>query len=199
MVRSTKHGHMTHRLKYWVRLTEVLTLQWILFDLLNINSQKKMKCGGTGDTKQADPAVQEICDSVSCRTMSLFAANKACLWWWFYIICAQVKGQVENKTGKKYNTFKAKSYKTQVVAGTNYFVKVRFCGILSSTCSLKLISHFLKVHVGGEEHVHLRIFKGLPHTGGALEVHGFQESKTHHDPIVYFDWASRMTISLVPA
>lgn len=98
-----------------------------------------MLCGGPSDVKEADKEVQHICDSV--------------------------KTQVEAKTGKKYQTFEAKSYKTQVVAGTNYFVKV---------------------HVGGEDHIHIRVFKGLPHTGGELQVHGFQESKAHHDPIEYF-------------
>lgn len=98
-----------------------------------------MKCGGTGDHNPADPEIQGICDSV--------------------------KGQVEAKTGKSYDTFVAKSYKTQVVAGTNYFVKV---------------------HVGGEEHLHLRIFKSLPHAGSNLEVHGCQESKRHDDPIEHF-------------
>ncbi|XP_072307459.1 cystatin-B-like [Eucyclogobius newberryi] len=98
-----------------------------------------MICGGTGYVKPADPEVQGICDSV--------------------------KGQVEEKTGKKYETFVAKTYTTQVVAGTNYFVKI---------------------HVGGDDHVHVRIFKGLPHTGGELKVHGLQEAKSHHDEIGYF-------------
>uniref|UniRef100_A0AAV2L6D8 Cystatin-B n=1 Tax=Knipowitschia caucasica TaxID=637954 RepID=A0AAV2L6D8_KNICA len=78
-----------------------------------------MKCGGTSTVKPADPEIQGICESV--------------------------KEKVEEKANKKYATFEAKSYTTQVVAGTNYFVKV---------------------HVGGDDHVHLRIFKGLPHTGG---------------------------------
>lgn len=37
----------------------------------------------------------------------------------------KVKSAVEDKVGKKLDTYTPVSYKTQVVAGTNYFVKVR--------------------------------------------------------------------------
>ena len=36
----------------------------------------------------------------------------------------KVKAAVEEKVGKKLETYSPVSYKTQVVAGTNYFVKV---------------------------------------------------------------------------
>ena len=36
----------------------------------------------------------------------------------------QIRAELEEKLGKKFSSFKAKSYKTQVVAGTNFFVKV---------------------------------------------------------------------------
>lgn len=39
---------------------------------------------------------------------------------------AQVKSQLEEKENRKYNEFKAVSFKSQVVAGTNYFIKVRW-------------------------------------------------------------------------
>lgn len=38
---------------------------------------------------------------------------------------------MEADTRKKYDTFLAKSYKSQCVAGTNYFVKVSLCLLLS--------------------------------------------------------------------
>ena len=37
----------------------------------------------------------------------------------------QVREEVETKAGKKFAEFLAIEYSTQVVAGTNYFVKVR--------------------------------------------------------------------------
>ncbi len=95
--------------------------------------------GGTSEVKQANAEVQKICD--------------------------EVKSQVEEKAGKKFDVFKAKSFTTQLVAGTNYFVKV---------------------HVGGDEYIHVRIHKSLPHSGEKLQVHSVQTSKAHHDAIEYF-------------
>ncbi|KAL1006231.1 hypothetical protein UPYG_G00069540 [Umbra pygmaea] len=98
-----------------------------------------MLCGGTSEAKDATEEVQKICD--------------------------EMKALAEQKTGKNFEVFNAKTYKSQVVAGTNYFIKV---------------------HVGGEDHVHLRVYKMLPHAGGKLELTSLQESKTHSDPIEYF-------------
>lgn len=98
-----------------------------------------MLCGGTTEEKEANEEVQKICD--------------------------EMKPHAEQKAGKTFDVFSARSYKTQLVAGTNYFVKV---------------------HVGGEEFVHLRVYKMLPHTGGKLELTSMQSSKAHHDPIEYF-------------
>ncbi|KAM6976771.1 cystatin-B-like [Aplochiton taeniatus] len=98
-----------------------------------------MMCGGTTEAKDANEEVHKICN--------------------------QVKADAEKKTGKTYEVFTAKQYKTQVVAGTNFFIKV---------------------HVGGEDHVHLRVHKALPHAGEKIELSNLQESKAHHDPIEYF-------------
>ncbi|KAM4606075.1 cystatin-B-like [Polymixia lowei] len=98
-----------------------------------------MMCGGTSEAKSADEEIQTICD--------------------------KMKPHTEQNTGKTYEVFSATTYKTQVVAGTNYFIKV---------------------HVGGEDHVHLRVFQTLPCHGGELKLTSVQQSKTHHDPIEYF-------------
>ena len=42
----------------------------------------------------------------------------------FCLFLPQVKSKAEEKAGTKFSQFVAKSFKTQVVAGTNYFIKV---------------------------------------------------------------------------
>ncbi|KAA8580745.1 cystatin-B isoform X1 [Etheostoma spectabile] len=96
-------------------------------------------CGGTSPPVDADEKIQKLCD--------------------------HVKASAEAKAGKTYEVFTAKSYTRQVVAGTNYFIKV---------------------HVGGDQHVHLRVYEKLPCYGGDIELSDMQHSKTHQDPIEYF-------------
>ncbi|KAG7224897.1 hypothetical protein INR49_014813 [Caranx melampygus] len=99
-----------------------------------------MMCGGTGQVHDATEEVQKICDSM--------------------------KPHAEAKTGKNFEVFTAKKYKTQVVSGTNFFIKV---------------------HVGGDDHVHLRVWRQLPCNGGQLELTSLQENKGHHDPLEFSD------------
>ncbi|KAK3738652.1 hypothetical protein QZH41_014241, partial [Actinostola sp. cb2023] len=75
-----------------------------------------------------------------------------------------VKDDVQAKAGKPFSKFDATHYATQVVAGTNYFIKVDV----------------------GDSFVHIRVYLTLPHAGSTLELSAVQVGKTKDDPIVYF-------------
>ncbi|XP_019399400.1 PREDICTED: stefin-C-like [Crocodylus porosus] len=77
----------------------------------------------------------------------------------------QVKAQLEGKENKTYPMFKAIEYKTQVVAGTIYLIKVQ---------------------VGENDYVHIRVFQSLPHENKGPELAGYQTGKTRNDPLNYF-------------
>jgi Cystatin domain len=49
-----------------------------------------------------------------------------------YMLCIQVRQDLENKAGRKFTTYKALEVASQVVNGTNYFVKVSVLGLLSN-------------------------------------------------------------------
>ncbi|XP_059576308.1 cystatin-B-like [Alligator mississippiensis] len=98
-----------------------------------------MMLGGLSSTKPATPEVQKIAD--------------------------QVKPQLEGKENKTYQCFTATEYKSQVVAGTNYFIKVQ---------------------VGENDYVHLRVFVSLPHTNEGITFTSYQTGKTGGDPLTYF-------------
>jgi cystatin-A/B len=80
-------------------------------------------------------------------------------------LCEQLKPELEGKVGKTFNVFTALEVGTQVVAGTNYFVKI---------------------HVGDDECMHVRIHKPLPHTGDPASLHSYQAAKSKHDELQYF-------------
>lgn len=98
-----------------------------------------MMCGGTSASKPATDEIQELCNTL--------------------------RNALEGKAGKKFIEFKAIEFQTQVVAGTNYFVKI---------------------HIGSEEYVHARIFRPLPCHGTEPELHSVLVSKTKEDELKYF-------------
>ncbi|XP_070263208.1 cystatin-B [Myotis yumanensis] len=102
-------------------------------------SAPTVMCGGPSETRAATAEIQAIAD--------------------------KVKSQLEEKENKKYPTFKATEYKSQLVAGTNYFIKVQ---------------------VADDDFVHLRVFQSLPHENKALSLHNYQTNKTKQDELAYF-------------
>ncbi|XP_044522675.1 cystatin-A1-like [Gracilinanus agilis] len=76
-----------------------------------------------------------------------------------------VKSQFQKKSNEECTEFKAVSYKSQVVAGSMYYVKV---------------------HTGNNKYIHLKIFEPLPHTNAPLELMDYQCGKTKNEDIAYF-------------
>ena len=95
-----------------------------------------MICGGFGGPRPADDEVKELVKSV--------------------------KAKIEEKANAQYTEFEAVSYTTQVVAGTNFKVKVK---------------------VGNDEYIHVKIFRPLPVNGTELEVTDVQTGKTLNDAL----------------
>ncbi|CAO2631724.1 Csta [Lemmus lemmus] len=95
--------------------------------------------GGLTEARPATPEIQEIVD--------------------------KIRPKLEEKTNEKYEKFEAVEYKTQVVAGVNYFIKV---------------------DVGNGNYTHVKVFQGLHGQDEDLELSGYQTNKTKDDEITYF-------------
>ncbi|CAL4060876.1 unnamed protein product [Meganyctiphanes norvegica] len=92
--------------------------------------------GGLGGVKPADAETQQLLEGL--------------------------RGEVEERLNEKVDEFTVVSYATQVVAGINYFAKVR---------------------VGSNKYIHIRVYQ---HFTGSLSLDGVQKDKTRDEPITYF-------------
>ncbi|XP_063878950.1 cystatin-A-like [Scylla paramamosain] len=115
-----------------LRLCSVLFLTTVLVGV----SVEGMRPGGTSAEKPPTPEVQALVDAI--------------------------KPQVEEKLGRQVDHMTLLSYKTQVVAGINYFAKV---------------------DIGEDDVVHLRIYKGFDQNA---KLHGIQYPKDRSHPLEYF-------------
>ncbi|XP_064266464.1 cystatin-B-like isoform X2 [Passer domesticus] len=77
----------------------------------------------------------------------------------------KVKQEFEIQTNMNCAVFTAIVYRTQVVAGTMFFIKVQ---------------------VSNGEYVHLKVFQSLPHENQGPSLVSFQTGKTRDDPLTYF-------------
>ncbi|NXP39826.1 CYTB protein, partial [Leiothrix lutea] len=77
----------------------------------------------------------------------------------------QVKAAFERRSNMNCRVFTAIEYKTQVVAGTMYCIKVK---------------------VSDAEYVHLKVFQSLPYENQGPSLVNFQTGKTRDDPLICF-------------
>ncbi|XP_066957723.1 cystatin-B-like [Macrobrachium rosenbergii] len=94
-----------------------------------------MMCGGASETKPASEEIQAVMN--------------------------EVRAAVEEKVGFTLSKYELISYKTQVVAGTNFFAKIDL----------------------GDTHVHARVYRNLQ---GEISLHSVQHPKVLEDDIEYF-------------
>lgn len=110
-------------------------------------------------------------------------------------IVENVKEELEQKTGSKYESLKVVHYKTQLVSGINYFVKVssRFASclhsatfplIMSPLFSLLTRSQAIAKTVDGiESTIHLRIYQDLKKR---LELSAHRLDQPYEAELEYF-------------
>ncbi|XP_046574782.1 cystatin-B-like isoform X2 [Haliotis rubra] len=82
----------------------------------------------------------------------------------FEISSFHVKSDLETKASRTFTTYKAISYRTQVVSGINYFIKVDV----------------------GDQYYHLRIFNPLPYMNSGPSLVAYQRGKTGKSELSYF-------------
>ena len=78
-------------------------------------------------------------------------------------LARNMKEKVQEQLGASYETFDAVLYTTQVVAGTNYLIKVK---------------------VGDEKYVHIKIYVPLPFRNAPNELLSAEGDKAFLDPLV---------------
>ena len=79
-----------------------------------------------------------------------------------YTMVTELRHQVQEKAGKEFAHFHPTAIRKQVVAGTNFFVKIQ---------------------VSDTEFIHVKIFRPLPYTQQGPEVNEVHLEKTQHDEL----------------
>ncbi|GCC18009.1 hypothetical protein chiPu_0021614 [Chiloscyllium punctatum] len=83
-----------------------------------------------------------------------------------HCVCPQLKCSVVAKLNRPLHVYHAISYRSQLVAGTNYFIKV--------------------VVGDANDYIHMRVFQPLPSSNEKLSLLDIQTDKRLLDEIEYF-------------
>ena len=92
-------------------------------------------------------------------------------------MCEKLKDKVQEKASKTFSNFKASSYRTLVD-----YVNSR-------------IIVFVKVHVGEDSFMHLRIFRVLPSKHGEVELEEILDEKKDSDPLEAFETGQNKAVA----
>lgn len=124
---------------FLIRLLLISLVLSVFCGLVSAHLKGMTLVGGTGDVRGPEESDQEI-------------AN-------------QMRAAAEAMAGRSFPKFEVTAVRTQLVAGTNYF---------------------MKVDVGDGNFIHLRIYQTLPHAGSTLELSNMQDKKQVGDELEYF-------------
>ncbi|XP_065057753.1 cystatin-B-like [Rhopilema esculentum] len=102
-----------------------------------------LRVGGTGKERPANEKIQHL--------------------------VSKMKSKTEEFLDRKFDKFVGVSYKSQIVAGTNYFIKVK---------------------VDNNEYVHLRVFVPLPFMRSEPQLANALDGKEKTDPLEYINSAN---------
>jgi cystatin-A/B len=80
-------------------------------------------------------------------------------------VATEARALIEAKAGGAFEQFDVVSVRTQVVAGANFFFKIK---------------------VADDKYVHARVFRDLPHNHSALSCHSVLKDLTKDTPLEYF-------------
>ena len=103
-------------------------------------------------------------------------------------ITSKMKSDIESHLKQKFTFYKAISYRTQTVRGTNFFVKLKVAGVDAATAETMDASQLAAANNQPIKFIHVRIWRDLPVNNFKLTLYPKIETENlESDPIHYFE------------